>query len=83
MFVLVLRGILYTGIVHPGNRHIHPPDSLMGGYNITEHLHTTEKSLSLCHSPVHGSAFGGAGIVAVNAQFLQRKALAYSRVAYW
>src|SRR6218665_1508235 len=23
--IVVLRGILYTGIVHPANRHIHPP----------------------------------------------------------
>ena len=28
--ILVLRGILYTGRFHPGDRIIHPPDSLMG-----------------------------------------------------
>ena len=28
----VLRGILYTGRFHPGDRLIHPPNSLMGGY---------------------------------------------------
>jgi len=56
--ILVLIGILYTGWFHPEDRHIHPPDSLMGRYNISGHRNhflTLSSSASFFRSTVYTS----------------------------
>ena len=47
--LLVLRGILYAGWFHPGDRFIHPPDSVMGGYNITGHRYANNLFVDNIH----------------------------------
>jgi len=36
------KGILYTDLLHPGDRLVHSSDSLMGIYNITGHRHSIQ-----------------------------------------